>query len=82
MSLGTCCKCKKNKAIAKFKSGVFCKGCVPKLNHSSDPIGIGIRFKTNSKGMKELKGKKGDLSRIKNRSMRCNMGMNYELVKS
>lgn len=77
--LGHCSACKKEKAIAKWKGGVFCSQCLPSLSKSEQPLGVGLRFHTDSKGNRDIKGKKGDLTRKRTHSMRCNQGMNYDV---
>lgn len=77
---GTCSKCKKEKAVGKYKGGVFCGKCLPKAVNSppGQDIGIGVRIKRTMHG-DALKGVKGDRNRKSKRKMRTNMEMVREI---
>lgn len=76
---GTCSKCKKEKAVGKYKGGVFCDGCLPRVvgSPSGQDIGIGVRIRRTMHG-DALKGLKGDRNRRSKRKMRTNLGMTRE----
>lgn len=78
---GTCCRCKKNKAIIKYKGGVYCVECAPRLDKTEESLGMGIRYRTLRDGSREVRGKKGNLANRDKHRMRSNMGMSYTLAK-
>lgn len=76
---GTCSKCKKEKAVAKYRGGVYCADCYPEVKRSElgQDIGIGMRIKRTMHG-DVMKGLKGDRNRRSKRKMRTNLGMTRE----